>query len=516
MPALRTRHWLIAIVVAGAVLRIFAIWFGLPYLFARPDEEAATGIAAQIRRGYLNPHFFHWPSLTFYLFAVVFWLYRAVLRLFTAHTVSTAEYFVIGRAVVAAAGTFTLILIFKIGRRVGGEVIGLIAAALLAVSILHVRDSHFAMTDVLATCFVTASLALLLRAIDERAHYSAVQWFAAAGLVGGLAASTKYNAGAVAAAMVAGQVLLVARERHLRALLPSVVYGALFFIGFLIATPYAVLDFPKFKEDLLFDFTHLSGGHGVNLGRGWGYHLKRSLPYGLGPVTFVAMIVGLVPFVRHHTRHAVVLGAFVVLLYASIGSGYTVFFRYILPVVPIACVVAAVGIRATATWLGARVALPLLLSVTVGIGLVNCIWFDVVLARTDSRVLAGDWLRPRLTPSDTLHDAGGDYTALDLAQVRFHQWFFDPATNSFGAPDGETPDWLVLYESPLYTYARVPSQLQTLARTRYELVHTVRATTGRRSDAVYDLQDAFFVPMWGLWSAERPGPTVLIYKRQSR
>ena len=44
------------------------IWFGLPYPMARPDEEAALGHALGIA-GDLNPQFFHWPSLTFYVFA---------------------------------------------------------------------------------------------------------------------------------------------------------------------------------------------------------------------------------------------------------------------------------------------------------------------------------------------------------------------------------------------------------------------------------------------------------------
>src|SRR5947209_3547367 len=60
---------LYAIVVLGAALRLFPIWFGLPYLGARPDEETAIGHAVGVLGGDPNPHFFHWPSLTFYLFA---------------------------------------------------------------------------------------------------------------------------------------------------------------------------------------------------------------------------------------------------------------------------------------------------------------------------------------------------------------------------------------------------------------------------------------------------------------
>jgi len=46
-----------AIVVLAGVLRLFPIWFGLPYLRARPDEETADCFAVQRgrREGWLTP-----------------------------------------------------------------------------------------------------------------------------------------------------------------------------------------------------------------------------------------------------------------------------------------------------------------------------------------------------------------------------------------------------------------------------------------------------------------------------
>lgn len=510
-----TKRWLILVLVVGAALRFYGLDFGLPYLHARPDEEVATGIAAQmLESGDLNPHFFHWPSLTFYFFAAMFWLKKAMVGLVYPEVVYTsADYFHIARGAVAAFGASTIVLVYRIGQRIDGDKTGVVATALFAVAILHVRDSHFAMTDVLATMFATASLAQILRALNHPDPPRAIKWFAMAGFSGGLAASTKYNAAAVAVAMAAAQVVWLLRERRLAALRPSIAYGVLFVVGFFIATPYAVLDYPKFKEDLLFDITHLSAGHGIDLGRGWIYHLTHSLPYGLGPTAFPAALVGIVPLVRKRGRYAFILGAYALALYVILGSGYTVFFRYMMPLVPVACVVAALGVTQIAQWIGGSTrAFAVAVILAVGPGLVNSVWFDLLLARTDSRVLAGQWLEQRLRPEHTLHDAGGNYTALDLSRADFHQWYFDPQKNSFGHPEGKTPDWLVLYESPLHTYTRMPWQLQTLADTRYDLLHTLRATTGGRRDAMYDLQDAFFMPVWGFWTVERPGPTIHIYR----
>ena len=56
-------------------------------------------------------------------------------------------------------------------------------------------------------------------------------------------------------------------------------------------------------------------------------------------------------------------------------------------------------------------------------------------------------------------------------------------------------------------------QLRDRARREYVLTHTIRATRARPRVAVYDWQDAFFMPLWGFWTVERPGPTIRIYRR---
>ena len=108
--AVTTRRWLILVFAVGAALRVFPLEFGLPYLHARPDEEVATGIAVAMLGGDPNPHFFHWPSLTFYLFAGYFWLNAEVVRLLGGVPVFDAGHYVLlGRSVVAAFGASTLV-----------------------------------------------------------------------------------------------------------------------------------------------------------------------------------------------------------------------------------------------------------------------------------------------------------------------------------------------------------------------------------------------------------------------
>ena len=519
------RRWLILIIATAAILRLFPIWFGLPYGFARPDEEVSTTVPTRMLEGTFNPQFFHWPSFTFDLFAILYGLASVPRRLITGEAaLSYREKVIIGRVAVACFGTATVGIVYALGRRVANQATGLMAAAILAVALLHVRESHFAMADVLMTFWLTLSLVLLLRGIDDTAAERALKWYAASGFAGGLAASTKYNAAAVVVAMGAAQVVIIGRSLHrvvsLRAWLPSIVFVAACAAGFLVATPYALLDYANFRIGLQEISTHLSGGHGINLGRGWVYHFKYSLPFGLGLTAFALSLIGIVPFIRRYPRYAWILGSFTVVVYAVIGSGYAVFFRYILPIVPILCVSAAVGIEwltkvlTIHVGLSRRAALTTLLVVTLTPGLIASVWLDLLLARTDTRVIAARWLVERLQPEDTLYDGGGVYVGLDLHDARFHQWYFDRVTSSFGHPEGKNPDWIVLYESPLLMYAQSPIAAVDLAGREYVLVHSVRATRRSARSAVYDQHDAFFMPMWGFWTVERPGPTIRIYRRR--
>ena len=522
-------RWLWTIVLLGAALRFFPIWFGLPYLRARPDEDAAVFRAIGMLGGDLNPHFFHWPSLTFYAFAALFAVASAISRALPIElTLTEPDYFLLARGLVAVAGTITIVVQFTMSRRIADTTTGLLAALFLCVAILHVRDSHFAMTDVLMTLLVLLSLALLVSATDRAlqnptnpAH--ARRWFAAAGLFGGLAASTKYSAAAVVASMGAAQVLMWARAARaqgaISALAPSLAFLSTFGAGFLMATPYAVLDWPTFWTDLRFTMTHLAAGHGVDLGPGWIYHPTRALPYGVGLSVFVAGIIGVAPFARYYPRHAAIVGTFALALYASLGSGRTVFFRYVMPLVPIVCLLAAVAVRHLAPWMARRVGVPprvmvvVLGGVVAGPALASSVWLDVLLAKTDTRVLAERWLSEHLRPEDSIYDGGTTYARLDVSRLQVHQWHWDPRTRSFGDPEGRTPDWLVLHESPVSQYAGTPFELRRLAEEHYARVATFLATRRRPRSAVYDHQDAFFLPLSNFGTVIRPGPTISIYRR---
>ena len=213
-----------------------------------------------------------------------------------------------------------------------------------------------------------------------------------------------------------------------RAWAPALLFVLAFGAAFVTATPYSLLDSERFVADVRFVFTHLSDGHGIDVGRGWTYHLRRSLLYGVGVPTCVAAVAGLVPLARRLRWHAVVLGVAAGAFYVSVGSGSTVFFRYVLPLVPIVCLSAAVGIRSIGEWISVRsgasqtLVMGVLTLVVAVPSLVQSAWFDVLLAPSSGRdrrfvSTAAASRRGKATPHTMLGGTAASWTASSCMSV---------------------------------------------------------------------------------------------------
>lgn len=89
--------------------------------------------------------------------------------------------------------------------------------------------------------------------------------------------------------------------------------------------------------------------------------------------------------------------------------------------------------------------------------------YDRLLARTDSRVLAGEWLKSEVADGASVYLAGGTYGSPDLstrgAAPPYRMWEFDEVRGRFDTPSGLTPDWpdwIIVQESPLTDYSHIP------------------------------------------------------------
>ena len=234
---------LASILAGAAALRFWNLTTGLPARVG-VDEPVIAERAIQIMRsGNFNPHFFDYPGLYIYVQVLVGCmrflsgamdgLWRSLGEFWPEHL------FLWTRALNAALGTLTVFVVYRAGLR-WGQGVALLAAGLMAVWPNHVRESHFALTDVPLTLLTTLALVLSLRAHET----GRLAWFVAAGASVGLAAATKYN-GTVALIMPLIAAALARTPRSSRvwgAVAATAAAGGAFLLG----APYTVLDLPAF------------------------------------------------------------------------------------------------------------------------------------------------------------------------------------------------------------------------------------------------------------------------------
>jgi 4-amino-4-deoxy-L-arabinose transferase-like glycosyltransferase len=346
---------LAALLVGVAALRLVGVQYGLPFPLLNPDEANIVPRAWRMSHGGgLDPDWFEYPSLLMYVLAPF-------------QNWADEPSYLAGRFVVVALGLAGIAAAWWLGSRAYGTTAGFVAAAVTAVEVTHVAYSRMAVTDVPLTLGVAVALALM---VSGR--------LPAAGLAIGLAASFKYPAFTLLVP------LAVAGWGQWRRLAVS---AALAPVAFLVSGPYFAVHLGEALGDV---------GRVQRFGRqGWlGFEDDPAAPIafierlweGMGPALLIATL-GLVLALVHRTYADRILAAFVLVYFATLLPLDAHFDRYLLPLVPVLGALAG-RVRSLA---------PVTLLLLV-VPLVWSIRETEPLTRTDTRVVAHDWMRENLTP----------------------------------------------------------------------------------------------------------------------
>ncbi len=397
----RTTLALAGVLLGALALRLWGIRYGLPFSYNADEAGHFVPLAVGFFGHGLNPHYFLNPPGYTELIAAVYAVWfggRAAVEHAYAH--DPTEVFLVARVTVAVLGTLAVWLLHLAGARLFDRRVGLLAAALGAVAFLPVFYAHLALNDVPA--MAAATLALLGAALALRG--GAMRGALLGGLAAGLAAGTKYTAGIVLLPVLTA-VLVQAREQRaplLRAAAaPLGAACAAALGGFLLANPYALLDFHAFHAGVASQRQLTSEENLAKLGltqrSGILYYLW-SLTWGLGWIPALAALGGALRLLVRERGLALVLlpAPLLYVLYMGVQERY--FGRWLLPVLPILILLAAYGglelARAVALR-APRLALPAVALVAAALlaqGLVASVHDDRVLSRPDTRGSARAWL----------------------------------------------------------------------------------------------------------------------------
>jgi 4-amino-4-deoxy-L-arabinose transferase-like glycosyltransferase len=353
---------LAAILLLGLGLRLWGINFGLPYMY-HPDEGVPVGIAMRmVRTGNLNPEFFNWPSLLIYLNALIYWCYFIIGRflgwfpsptdfvppdveMMAVGKASLPGVFMLGRGLAALVGAFSILVVYLIARLVtSNRLSAVLAALLISVDAVSVKNSHFIRPDILAIFFALISVLFALKIVEDPSRKKYI--LAGAGL--GLATSSKYNLAFVVIPLLVAHLI---RNRE-RFFWDKEIYiaGFVAVIVFILTTPFAVLDPSRFlsigpTEDALIYSTGHPGAEGNSL-QWYITFLWTTQSWTLVLASGAAILL----FLRREWKGLVFLSF--PLVYFVFISLYTVHFdTTILPVIPFIAVLAAWLVGIISDWL---------------------------------------------------------------------------------------------------------------------------------------------------------------------
>jgi hypothetical protein len=263
---------------------------------------------------------FLYPTLFSYLAAlgmgvgsIIYWMIGLIP---TAHGISylgirNPELMLLpGRCVSLAFGFLTIILIYKMGKRLYGEKAGVAAALFLAVSPTHIWASGFCVADVCATFIATLAVWFSL-SISERGSF---RDYFLSGCAVGLSFSAKYNAVMIAGAILTAHFCFLKKESLLihpkrwinRNLIGS---GFAVIISFVMTSPGWIIQFQEFVDGFFHQIQVVSLGHMAIRRFGDKFQMVRLYWHGEGTISLLGAFAFFWAAWKHRVSDLVFAGA---------------------------------------------------------------------------------------------------------------------------------------------------------------------------------------------------------------
>jgi hypothetical protein len=340
---------LAAVLVGAALLRLYHYDYDVGRALTY-DTETKIAQARAVADGELEPR--NWKQPYFLPYGAGALL--GVVRLFTEVDSRTAERVVTLFMIALAVGT--VFVTYLLAARALNRRAGLVAAALLAVVPLHVVGSRYIKEDMPVVFFSHVALLFLVRVVDTGSFRA----YGFAGLAIGWAIGSKVSAVLLLPILALAHVLCVIHAKTgLRGLFGAraLVAGLFVPLGFLCFNPYVLVEPEAFARGFRYQLGYSEGTHhdGTRIdpwSHLWGFYLKYALFPGLSWLVAFAALVGFARAVAGYKdpkrAGLLIVAAWTLLAYLvfekATAKPFPFFARYVLPIVPSLCVLAAAAV----------------------------------------------------------------------------------------------------------------------------------------------------------------------------
>jgi len=447
----------------------------------QPDEYFSVAVPMDMAmRQNLNPRFFNYPGFLSNTNFVMFHLTGALDGLSyddrkgeNLRTYAEFPLYVMSRMYSVFGGLLMVACAYAISRRVAGLYAGLASALLVAVTYTLVQHAHYVKPGTLATGWMMLATWASVTALYTTHVRHRERFYVLAGMVTGLAITTRYNAGAVGLIVGLVGLILLYRHRTRRMLLTVLLSWLLIPTVFLLGSPYTLIDFDSFWKD----FTHIVGmftATGENVPDhflvepmvGLQWMLTYLVLFAIGIAAIVYAGVGVVhniwkrPAGNLLKQNSRALYSLIILLLVVAYIWIT--FRTIRPghsdnvmilVLPFIALLAGLGADALVKVLpfSIRVTMPIVLLVLILQPLVLSVQVIEMFTQRDTRVVMLDWIHEHVPDGSHIFLNGAYNVPLDGAIYPNDQQFGRYATI---LPSGDDYDYMIYSDALAFDILR--------------------------------------------------------------
>lgn len=342
---------LILLILAAAFgLRLWGITAGLPQSYVPDEYDYVHSALKRLKTGDFNPKWWYYPSLQPYLctatYLVVYLQKLPSGQWANIHQVTEEDMLYWGRFVGVVFGTLAVFLTFVLGRLLFSTKVGLVAAALLAVSPGAIEHSQYNKPDAVMFFAVVLSVIVTLTYLDKGSRRLAF----ACGAAIGLAMATKYNGALLAAPFL--MAVVIRHKERVFSVADIYLGGVGALLTFVVINPYFLADFPRFLEHVSFDiysygFLGRPGAEGDN---NWYNHAVYTARYGAGFWVSLFAVAGLAVVLYRPSGRLAVFLTFPVLYSAHYSAQRINWVGNLIAVYPFLVILAAYALHELAVW----------------------------------------------------------------------------------------------------------------------------------------------------------------------
>lgn len=533
MGRMRQRGWwfalgLVVISLLALVLRTAGLTWGFPHSL-NVDEAHVVYLASQLTErfqtsGSLDPQASSYGALPLYLLALTSGLAEQVLgwlKSFLTIPFDTAPMLYVGRLLSVLASVATVGLTAALAGRLFGRTVAWLSALLLAVSLLPVREAHFATVDSMLVAWMGLTLWLGV-GIAQRGAW---RDYVGTGAALAMAMATKIGAVVLLAPILLAHLVVVwAPPRQLtrhwtRLLALGLVVAALW----LVLNPYALLNPAGYfdldrndsvrtqglvvRGDLPVLYTLQFEGTSPYL-----YALTNWLPWGVGIPLQIVMLLGVgysawrllrsgsgsgppAPGATPAWFADAYLLAWLLAYFVSTGGWYAKFIRYALPLIPVLCLLAGRLLADLWARVGARGrwVVALVTGAVVMASLAYTVGYTGLYMQRDTRLVAADWIRNNIPTGASvlvekdegifMHEAGELYGLDDRNWQVWNPYEVDGVSS-------------IRYQAPQVTDAQTRAYLARLLTTDYVIIGSSWAERFQAGAAQFPAQADFYARLF--------------------